>query len=74
MTTVKPSGIINGTIAKLSETHAKVTDAQGATWHVPRDRLPPTVQARETVTLCVLAGNTPEREALARAMLNQLLG
>lgn len=74
MPPTKPVGVINGTIAKLSETHAEVTDAEGMAWHVPRNRLPPNVQVGETVTLCVLSGNVLEREELARAMLNQLLG
>ena len=67
------AGVTSGEVAEVTAAQAVVVEAGGARWHVPRARLPATLMIGDQVTLCALAGSPPERQELARALLNELL-
>ncbi len=74
MTTDIFSGVGVGTVTALSATHATVREASGAEWQVPRAHVPSAIRVGERVTLCALPDGGANRDELARALLNQLLG
>lgn len=73
MPSVEITGMTTGIVTEIGEGFVVIREEGGDEWRVPRARLPDTVQVGDRVTLCALAGDVGEREALARALLNQLL-
>ena len=67
-------GVASGKIIELTETSVMVRDADGGRWVVPRSRLPATARVGDRVTVCALHGEHPDRDELARGLLNALLG
>lgn len=67
-------GVASGSVIELTGTSAVVSDADGGRWVLPRSRLPANARVGDRVTVCALHGEHPDRDALARALLNTLLG
>lgn len=74
MSSALMAGVAIGQVAEVTSALAVVAEESGISWQIPRTRLPATLAVGDSVTLCVLAGRVAERDVLARAVLNELLG